>query len=259
MTAGAAGAARSVWLADAPTVNTRDLAGMPTSWGKLAPGRLFRGPVPTTWWPERPAPPAGFAFRTLVDLRGDDEVAAHPACPQALGPDVKWVRLPVRGAAPFPSGPPQPSDYVRGYAALLEPTAAVTADVVRLLAEPGRLPAQIGCTLGKDRTGVVVALLLAALGAPADRIAGDYALTARRLRPGPGPAVWDLVGRPEADFARRVHTVPSTIRHVLDEVEERYAGAAALLGRFGIVADDLAAVGQALTARSPADDESDEK
>ena len=37
------------------------------------------------------------------------------------------------------------------------------------------------CTAGKDRTGVVIALLLGLAGVPAETIAADYALTAPAL------------------------------------------------------------------------------
>ncbi|CAO5155757.1 protein-tyrosine phosphatase [Frankia sp. AiPs1] len=55
-------------------------------------------------------------------------------------------------------------------------TAAVLA-----LAAPGALPALVHCSAGKDRTGMVIALVLALLGVPDDTIAADYALTARYL------------------------------------------------------------------------------
>ncbi len=61
-------------------------------------------------------------------------------------------------------------DHARQYAAMFE----------RLLA-PGRLPAMVHCTAGKDRTGVASALLLLALGVPRETVVADYVLTARFL------------------------------------------------------------------------------
>ncbi|MCM3886527.1 tyrosine-protein phosphatase [Frankia sp. R82] len=55
-------------------------------------------------------------------------------------------------------------------------TAAVLA-----LAAPDALPAVVHCSAGKDRTGLVIALVLALLDVPDETIAADYALTAQHL------------------------------------------------------------------------------
>ena len=46
-----------------------------------------------------------------------------------------------------------------------------------MLSEPENLPALLNCALGKDRTGVVVALILSILGKSMDYIAEEYALS----------------------------------------------------------------------------------
>jgi protein-tyrosine phosphatase len=50
----------------------------------------------------------------------------------------------------------------------------------------------VHCSAGKDRTGIVVALVLAALGVPDEVIAADYALSARYLDPERTPAIRQL-------------------------------------------------------------------
>ncbi|HWE60959.1 MAG TPA: tyrosine-protein phosphatase, partial [Chloroflexota bacterium] len=54
-------------------------------------------------------------------------------------------------------------------------------EIFSLLGEPDALPAVVHCTAGKDRTGIVVALLLGLAGVPVETIAADYALTAQYL------------------------------------------------------------------------------
>ena len=49
--------------------------------------------------------------------------------------------------------------------------------VLDALAEPEALPALVHCTAGKDRTGLVAALLLLVLGVDEETVAADYALT----------------------------------------------------------------------------------
>lgn len=53
---------------------------------------------------------------------------------------------------------------------------------VRALAAPGALPAVVHCSAGRDRTGLVAALVLSVVGVPYDEIAEDYARTADLLQ-----------------------------------------------------------------------------
>jgi protein-tyrosine phosphatase len=49
--------------------------------------------------------------------------------------------------------------------------------VVELIADADGHPAVFFCAAGKDRTGLVAAMVLGALGVPDETIAADYALT----------------------------------------------------------------------------------
>jgi protein tyrosine/serine phosphatase len=85
------------------------------------------------------------------------------------------------------------------------------ATVIGHLADPGGLPAVFHCTAGKDRTGMVAALVLSLVGVPDDAIVHDYTLTddrmvlvLERLRganlvPGDAPLVLEKVARAEAE------------------------------------------------------------
>jgi protein-tyrosine phosphatase len=66
---------------------------------------------------------------------------------------------------------------VRGYRRTLDERAARVGAVLRALAAT-KTPAVFHCTAGKDRTGVVSALLLLLLGVPREVVIGDYSLTA---------------------------------------------------------------------------------
>ena len=55
-------------------------------------------------------------------------------------------------------------------------TAGIGA-VFRLLAEPNTHPVVLHCTAGKDRTGVIIALLLLSLGVPEETVLADYSLS----------------------------------------------------------------------------------
>ena len=48
---------------------------------------------------------------------------------------------------------------------------------LEVLAGPDALPAVFHCTAGKDRTGLLSAILLTLLGVPEDTVVADYALS----------------------------------------------------------------------------------
>ena len=81
-------------------------------------------------------------------------------------------------------------------------------------------PVVFHCAAGKDRTGLLAAILLGALGVSDDDIVGDYALTARhmdpiieRMRTTPGYA--EIVGKlPAATFSSRPEAMTGTLAGV---------------------------------------------
>ena len=71
------------------------------------------------------------------------------------------------------------------YIALLERSRRVVRPRPSgILAQPEALPALMFCSAGKDRTGLVVALTLAAVGVPDEEIVADYVLTERAMANG---------------------------------------------------------------------------
>ncbi|MGH2716203.1 MAG: tyrosine-protein phosphatase, partial [Thermoleophilaceae bacterium] len=95
---------------------------------------------------------------------------------------------------------------------------------------------------GRDRTGIVAAILLRLAGVGEETIVGDYEDTDERMRPRYDE--W-IAGMDDArrDFflgslAERGHPIAATLEHI----DERYGDAAAYLRRHGLSTDDLARV-----------------
>ncbi|KAJ1329396.1 tyrosine-protein phosphatase [Microdochium nivale] len=59
----------------------------------------------------------------------------------------------------------------------MEQSGDEVAEALRAFLQPGALPLLVHCTHGKDRTGLVVALVLLVLGAPLGAISHDYLLS----------------------------------------------------------------------------------
>ena len=93
----------------------------------------------------------------------------------------------------------------------------------------------VHCAAGKDRTGVVVALALDAVGVDREAIVADYARTAERMTPllarlaaSPTYAGEIWVEQPERHAPR-----PDTMREFLDAIDEEHDGTAGWLAAQG--------------------------
>lgn len=172
--------------APASAVNFRDLGGLPIAGGgQVRPGLLFRSASPQFLTPDdarRWVHDTG--LRLVLDLRYAGESATEGLGPLAdLG--VRTANIPVVGVG----GTKVEMNVLNGdmdhlsehYIGYVRRNPATFVDAVRTLAAPDGLPALIHCAAGKDRTGVMVAVLLAVLGVPDDVIAEDYGRTAENL------------------------------------------------------------------------------
>ena len=132
---------------------------------------------------------AALDLRTIVDLRADIEVARRPSA--VAGLPARIVRAPlVRDPAVLPPLP----DLGAEYRYTIDQCGDSIGAAVRVLCAPGAFPALVHCAAGQDRTGIVIALVLAVLGVPDELIGADYALSSLYLDPA-GTAV---IGRLKA-------------------------------------------------------------
>jgi hypothetical protein len=122
---------------------------------------------------------------TYVDLRTEPEIErdGEPAALWSTG--WTWHRAPVRDKTPGDAGDTA-TDSLRRYQAALPRYLEVAREVAALLATG---PVLVACSLGKDRTGLVVALVLTALSVERAWILRDFSASndqfpaARRLLP----------------------------------------------------------------------------
>jgi protein-tyrosine phosphatase len=115
-----------------------------------------------------------------------------------------------------------------GYIELLELGGPAFATALGRLVEPGGTPALVHCAAGKDRTGVLVALLLDAAGVEREAIVADYAATQERMAP-----IIERLSSAQAyqEMAERVPTFvfearAGTMDQFLGILDERWGGAA---------------------------------
>ncbi|WP_377272685.1 tyrosine-protein phosphatase [Peterkaempfera sp. SMS 1(5)a] len=173
------------WVEFAEIDNVRDLGGLPVQGGGTTRrGVVFRASTPQQATADDVATLVdGLRLRTVIDLRGRRESAleGHGLLESAA---VQRVNLPVRtprpqtaDAVPDSSG----GDLLDFYRGLLAGSGETLVAAARIVGDSERHAVVFHCAVGKDRTGVLAALLLDAVGVPADAVAADYALTAQRV------------------------------------------------------------------------------
>lgn len=226
--------------------NARDLGGLPTRDGRVTrPGALVRSDaldqLTAAGWDALRA----HGIRTIVDLRDDDEITPDAAPRPA---DVETVRLPLDGIEyadlwdRWTSGPRFGTPLY--HAPFLERFPERAAHVVRTVAHAPPGGVLVHCVGGRDRTGLIVLLLLDLVGVAPERIAADYALSGDWLPARHAALGVTDQGRPiEGSLAARGTTVTDALTATLAtlDTEER-------LRAGGLGDDDLAAVRARLLA-----------
>ena len=228
--------------------NFRDVGGYRTAQGRrLRWRRLFRAAALHDVSPrDAAAIHADLGIAAILDLRRPDEIENESP---DLGPLV--ARVPRRenfSLIPLPVEAPSAGDihvaatldeqYGRGpsgerYGAYLERGAAAVTAAVAALCEPRAYPALVHCTAGKDRTGVLIALVLDLLGVPDDIIVRDYALSGgvvrRFVANGRIPA-----GTPAQELDAFYGAPPQAMRDFLVLLRQRHGAARGYLRAQGL-------------------------
>jgi protein-tyrosine phosphatase len=162
-------------------VNFRDLGGYATLDGRRTRWRvLFRADGLSELSQTDFSVMRDLGIRTVVDLRSGHEVEqsrfdveAHPVDFHHFPfidqlPDVEqWDRRPgLLGAQ---------------YKEMLDDAAPQIIGALEVLTAPDSRPAVFHCTAGKDRTGLLSALVLSLLGVPEETVVADYALSGEAM------------------------------------------------------------------------------
>ena len=223
-------------------LNVRDLGGHPTEdGGETLWDRVIRADsvhsLTDKGWEALPA----HGVATVVDLRSHGERADDP--PRDLELDV--VHVPLLA---------EEGDPVYRKIDAVAKTAVDGADATRLFylevlrrwnerfaaaieavaaARPGAVV--VHCAVGKDRTGLISALLLRVAGVPISDIADDYALSSPNLESRWRPWVDEASDEPErAQRLRLVASPAGSMLGVLDALEAEHGSIAEYLRSAGL-------------------------
>ncbi|UXN71844.1 tyrosine-protein phosphatase [Devosia neptuniae] len=223
------------------THNIRDLGGYARSNGGTTQwGRILRGEALHPLRDDSVSRLIDDGLTLVIDLRGPHEAGVTPH-PFREHNTVAYRNIVLFDAlAPIAMGE-TPFDMAQRYCDALDKCGAQLAEVLRAIiaAPPGIV--LFHCTAGKDRTGIIAALLLLVAGVDRTDIVADYALTAaadgligqlreRALAAG---------GRPE-HVERVLASDGATMLAMLDHLETAHGGIDAYLAGIGLSQTEVA-------------------
>ena len=235
-------------------VNARDLGGYVTAdGGETRWGAVVRSDSPAALTGAGRAALADYGVRAIVDLRLPAELDDHPN-PFAEPGDHGIAYTNVSIIDPGAGFPPDTITLAENYLWSLERFRGLVADAVTAVAQAPDGAVLIHCAAGKDRTGLISALLLGLVGVPAETIAADYAMTAELLRP--RDQQWLASCPPEERAEReamlaRYAPTAEVMTEVLDKLDERYGGVEPYLLQAGVARADLDRLRDRLLAPGP--------
>lgn len=202
--------------------NFRDLGGLPTvDGGVTRQGLLFRSDTLQALTPQDVATlQQQVRLRSVVDLRLEAEVLEHGLGPLAGAVGYHHAPLPMASVTAVPHGHVLDPLYE---ACLESPHLAAALTAVIRAADA---PVLFHCVAGKDRTGILAALLLSLAGVDEQRIVADYL----RSRPAM-PRIVDRLKR-WPYYRRHIEATPpavydvdeSPLRALLAVARDRYGG-----------------------------------
>jgi protein-tyrosine phosphatase len=224
--------------------NVRDLGGIAMPGGRMVKrGLLYRADGIHRATPSDVSLLVSLGIRDVFDLRSPDElerdgtgafsgpVATHHHVPivqvslSPFDPNVDWLTVNLRDR----------------YLEMLEQGGAAIRSVVMAAAAERPQPVLFHCSGGKDRTGVVAALILRSLGVADRDIVSDYAVSERNLAEKVRAFLGKLDGVTLGDDAIAYLTSSPAERmwYTLAEIDRRWGSAVGYLDSIGVTDADL--------------------
>ena len=227
-------------------INFRDTGGLSAGSGRTRTGVLYRSGNLARLDEDGIRAFSGLGIRRVIDLRDDTEVAGAPSRFDDRALVVQRVPLFLGSVASFFV---EDVPLTEMYRRLVDDSAARVVEVVRgVIADQ---PVLVHCTVGKDRTGVTVAITLAAAGVDRDAVIADYARTEALL---PASRNRDVVARirqfhPDAANLEELATKSpaAVMARMLESLDAPYGSPRDYLRAHGMSDDELVSLDAALT------------
>ena len=212
-------------------LNLRDLGGYTTTEGKQTRWRTMLRSDSLHRLPESSQQQlVNYGIKTIVDLRSPFEIATE-TYPLSQKLPLRYVNLPL-----IEENHKNIIESIKHQTLLklncffLEERSLALKAILETIATQ-QTPIIIHCAVGKDRTGIIAALLLAIAGVSIKTIAEDYHLSDRYLEP-----FYTNIRSQAAEegFAHLLESAPQTIIDTFANLDRRYGGVNNYLTNIGL-------------------------
>jgi protein-tyrosine phosphatase len=184
-----------------------------------------------------------YGITTIIDLRSPAEVLKSPN-PFAAGTGPTYVHHPLIDDANMRELG-EATDMFERYLMILESRQQAFCNAFTAVAE-AEGGVVFHCFAGKDRTGLVAALLLAAASVAADAIVADFGETDVQLAQQYKKWIADAPANKREAMRQELRCPPEWILGVLDYLDERWGGVQSYLELSGMTPANIDKVSQKL-------------
>jgi len=229
--------------------NVRDLGGYRTQEGQeTAWHRVLRADSLHKLTAEDKQTLRDLDVRHIIDLRFEQELAKAPNV-FADDSEIKYDSVSLVTGNMGISIEHLPKSLAEMYIGMIDESQDAIRKVLQIIASVHGGAVLYHCTAGKDRTGVISALLLGLVGVSKDVIAADYALTAARLE----SIMPALRAHRPAELSVEQYEVligvePQAMLDTLNYLDTKYNGTEAYLRTIGVTENEIEALKCRMTA-----------
>jgi protein-tyrosine phosphatase len=178
-----------------------------------------------------------YGVRSIIDLRWPHELGSRPSIFQRGVRGVRYTNVSLLDGTENAWNAKSPGvSKEKWNCAVLDHSPRELAQVLRAVADAPPGVVLFHCVAGKDRTGVIAALLLAAADVEPEEIAGDYSVSTDYIRD-----AYLSAHPPEAREAilEEVRCPPEQIYNMLEHLDHRYGGTMSYFRMIGLRADEI--------------------
>jgi len=224
------------------TYNLRDVGGYPAEGGEIRWHKLFRSDGLHRLTDDSQGLFSELGVSLIVDLRDADELEAAPDRIEGLGIEV--VHLPLfEGITPELKVVASAS-LASVYQVIIEHQAQNLIRAIRAVAQSGDRPVLVHCTAGKDRTGMVIAIALLAVGVPSEFVVADYAATEQHLSGEWAEEMLERVRSSGAEITPELQEImtaspPAAMEHIIELIEAEHGSVRGYLLAHGVTEGEL--------------------
>lgn len=223
-------------------VNCRDLGGYPTENGATAFGRVLRCGILKDPTENDMKILRDFGIKTVIDLRGNSETRDMPDVFASL-PDFEYHHISLLETNPVFSK--NCTDIGEMYILSLTEYSENYAAVLRLISNLTE-PFMFHCFAGKDRTGLLAAMLMGAAGVCREDIVADYQVSFTYFRPfyerelaSDSGVIW------EKDPSK-FYSDPAVMERILDYFESSFGGIKGYFRSIGLSENEIERISKVL-------------